>query len=435
MKKILPILIAISLLLISGCSLDEDTMNEKPAESHQQFVTSPLEREIAPKIDIAAVELLTSDNTAFALAFYDQINQGDKNIIFSPISLSVALSMTLAGAEGSTEQGMLQALQFSIPEEQVHPAFNALMLMIEDSQNAIEEDTEDGYFQLNIANSIWGQTGFDFKESFLDTLAVNYGSGLYNVDFIDDPDGSGEAINQWIEDETEEKIQDLIPPGTIKQTTRLVLANAIYFNGSWRYPFNKAATSEAPFYLMDGSEIIVDMMQLSGNHLQYNQGNNYQIIQLPYLSTDFVMTVIVPDQNTFVDFEKDLSPEQLSLMLASLEPKLVNLQMPKFDFETMTNANDTLKALGMGEAFSAETADFSGMTEAEELFITDVLHKATITVDEAGTEAAAATVVIVGIKSAPIDDPITLVIDRPFLFMIQHQPTCSILFMGRVLQP
>jgi len=217
--------------------------------------------------------------------------------------------------------------------------------------------------------------------------------------------------------------------------TRLVLANAIYFNGSWLYPFDEANTEEADFTLMDSSQTTVDMMSLSGETLTYLQGDNYQAVQLPYFSTDFVMTFIVPDSGSFAEIEDGLSTSFLSEILKNASQQPVNLKLPKFDFETTTNANDPLSSLGMAEAFSSETADFSGITDAEELYITDVLHKATITVDEGGTEAAAATAIIFGIKSAMPQEPISLVIDRPFLFFIQHGPTGAILFMGRVTQP
>ncbi|MFW5713189.1 MAG: serpin family protein, partial [Brevefilum sp.] len=274
-----------------------------------------------------------------------------------------------------------------------------------------------------------------FKAAFLDILARNYGAGMYNVDYQSDAEGAREAINQWIENETEEKIKDLIPPGVLTDLTRLVLANAIYFNGSWRYTFDEDATEPAPFTLLDGSEVSVDMMKLSGERLAYTDGDDYKAVRLPYLSPDFVMTIFVPDENGFEEFETALDAEKIESITSELMMQPVNLQMPKFDYETSTNAKEPLSALDMAEAFNSELADFSGMTEVERLYISDVLHKATITVDEEGTEAAAATVVIMTAESAAPDEPISLIIDRPFLFMIQHEPTGTILFMGRVLQP
>ena len=306
---------------------------------------------------------------------------------------------------------------------------------IEISQEQSAPGEDDGYFQLNIANSIWSQADFNFKTAFLDTLAKNYGAGLYTVDLKQNPNSARLAINDWVAEETEDKIEDLIPEGAIDAFTRLVLANAIYFKGSWMHPFNENLTIEAPFYALDGSEITANRMRLLGKDLMYKRGENYQAVSLPYLSSDFVMTLLVPDAGAFHEVEGQLDQAMLDNILSSLLYEKVDLEMPKFDFDTNINANDPLIALGMGDAFNPDVADFSGITGDESLMITDVLHKATVTVDEEGTEAAAATAVIVGVKSAMPEEPISLIIDRPFMFMIRHQPTNTILFMGRVTQP
>ena len=451
MKKFFAGLLFLTVLISNGCRpvidtktpvppteeapVEEATSTKQPAEEGI-LAKSDLARETNPQVSEEQRQKLADDTSKFAAAFYQQIRQKEGNIIYSPFSISLALSMTLAGAESTTEQAMMEALQYSLPESQVHQAFNALLLAIEASEQEKPEESEGSEFQLNIANSIWGQSGFPFMSDFLDVLAKHYGAGMYNVDYITNPESARELINQWIEDETEDKIQDLIPPGAITELTRLVLANAIYFNGSWRFPFDEGATHPVPFQLLDGTEATVDMMKLSGESLAYTAGDAFQAVQLPYLSPDFVMTVLVPDEGAFDDFEAALDTEKIKEISANLMWQLLNLEMPKFDFETSTNAKDPLAALGMAEAFQSDAADFSGITDVEDLFISDVLHKATITVDEEGTEAAAATVVIMRAKSAPEpEEPISLVIDRPFLFMIQHQPTGTILFMGRVLEP
>ncbi len=177
------------------------------------------------------------------------------------------------------------------------------------------------------------------------------------------------------------------------------------------------------------------MMTLTGEHLMYAKGNGYQVVQLPYMSSDFVMTIIVPDEGNFEAIDAGLTADSFAEMTQGLEYKLVDLQMPKYDFETSLNVNDVLIALGMGEAFDPGLADFSGMTDEDRLFISDVLHKATITVDENGTEAAAATAVIMKLTAAMPEDALSLVLDHPFMFFIEHQPTGSILFMGRVVEP
>ncbi len=451
MKKVMMACLLIIIVLISGCSQPTDageptepSGQEEPTgvieetdmpSGETELVKSSLGRETSPQVDPEALETLSQSQTEFALSFYDQIRNGTSNIIFSPFSISLALSMTLAGAESTTEQAMLDGLKLTLSETELHAAINALLLEIEASQNMDMEEVEGSQFELNIANSIWGQSGYDFKEAFLDTLAVNYGAGIYNVDFIQNPETSRVAINDWVEEETQDKIQDLIPQGAIDSLTRLVLANAIYFNGSWRYPFSETQTAAAPFTTLDGSEISVEMMKVMGENFQYVEGEGFNAIALPYLSPDFNMLILVPELGAYEGFEGSLSTQFLNEIIGDMSSEAVNLEMPKFDFETTTNATGPLKSLGMTEAFQSETADFSGITGVEKLYISEVLHKATITVDEEGTEAAAATAVIMKIESAMPGEPKSLVIDRPFLFFIQHQPTGSILFMGRVTEP
>lgn len=435
MRKIVLFMVFLSLAVLSACQPADDVEETGTGALPAGFAKSELARETSPSVDESQVLTLAQDNAAFALLFYDQIRTEDGNIIFSPFSLSLALSMAMTGAESSTEQGMVDALQMSLPEEAIHPAFNALLLAIEESQKQIQDDMEGKSFQLNIANSIWGQADYSFKQPFLDSLARHYGAGIYTVDYRHNPEGARMAINDWVAEETEQKITDLIPAGAIDPLTRLVLANAIYFNGSWLYPFMENATAQAPFYTLDGSQITVDMMKLYGERLLYQRGDDYQAVSLPYLSNDFVMTLLVPNEGEFGDFEANFDLAGLMEIISGMNSQRVDLEMPKFDFESDVNANDPLIALGMADAFSPERADFSGITEEEELMISDVLHKATITVDEEGTEAAAATAVIIGVTSAMPEDPISLVIDRPFLFLIRHQPTNTILFLGRVVNP
>jgi serpin B len=434
MNKWFSLLLLITILLTAGCSavslIDEETQMNKNG-----YAKSALNRETDPAISLEKIQSLAQDNTGFALSFYDRIRDKEGNIIFSPISLSLALSMTLAGAESLTERGMIDALQLSLPESEIYPAFNGLLLEIKKSQNKTMEGSDGNQFQLNIANSLWGQAGYEFETDFLDTLAKNFGAGMNIVDYKTNPEESREIINQWVEEETEQKIQDLIPPGAIDTLTRLILANAIYFKGSWQMPFSENGTEKAPFYMPDGSEVEVDMMQLFGENLRYYRAEDFQAFDLPYLSNDFSMRVILPDKEAFLKLEEELTANILTDIDDNIRSQRVNLRMPKFDYESTVNANDPLIAMGMSDAFDPNTADFSGINQANELFITDVLHKATITVDEEGTEAAAATAVIMGLKSMAPEDPVELTVDRPFLFFIQHHPTGTILFFGRVVQP
>ena len=408
---------------------------DTPEENRIVYAQSDLGRDLEPQVNDQVVEELSQGNNAFAIEFYKQIIDSDQNLIYSPLSLSLALSMTAAGAEASTEGEMLQALNLDRLEADLHPAFNALLLALDMSQETVPNEFDGDEFQFNIANSIWTQSGAEFEKVFLDTLAQNYGAGIYSVDYSSAPEAAREAINEWVAEETEDKISDLIPEGAIDPLTRLVLANAIYFNGSWLHPFEEEDTNEAPFTTVDGSQLTVEMMHLPQERLQYMRGENFQVVRLPYLSRDFSMLVLVPDLGAFDTVEKQLDASWLDDALSNLAVIPVDLKMPKFDFESMVDASVPLKELGMKNAFDPVMADFSGMSRVMDLFITEVLHKATITVDEQGTEAAAATAVLMGVTSIQPDEPVSLVIDRPFLFFIHHYPTNSTLFMGRVMAP
>lgn len=417
----------IPILLVTACV---------PGPQHKSvgLAKSDLPRELVPNVSENQVVQLARANSAFAFDLYSQIKGDYENIIFSPFSLSLALSMALAGAEGNTREEMINALSLQNLEE-IDPAFNAMLLAIESSQQELQGEDEQSTFQFNIANSSWGQAGFGFEQDYLDVLASQYGAGIYQVDFAGDPEAARQAINDWVEDETNDKIKDLIPQGAIKNLTRLVLANAIYFKGGWMYPFMENGTKDAPFTLLDGSTVDVEMMRMAEEDLRYAAQGNYQAVFLPYKSGDFSMLLILPHEGDFVEVEAGLGIDMMNAIKEGVQYTPVNLRMPKFDFETALIANDVLQQLGMIEAFIPDGADFSGITREDPLYISDVVHKATITVDEQGTEAAAATAVIMATKSMPINDPVELVFDRPFMFAIMHEPSGSILFLGRVVSP
>jgi serpin B len=240
------------------------------------------------------------------------------------------------------------------------------------------------------------------------------------------------VINEWVSDQTEKKIQDLIPEGSIDTLTRLILTNAIYFNADWQSPFEEADTADGVFTTLNDSTVSVPMMSQLGD-FAYGEAAGVQVIDLPYYGDEVSMVIFLPAKGEFSGFERSLNPETLQAMLANLERKSVNLRMPKFEFSSEFELVNTLAKMGMPSAFSAE-ADFSGMDGTRDLSISGVLHKAYVAVDEAGTEAAAATGVIVGITSIPLSD-VDMLIDRPFVFGIRDNATGTLLFLGRVLDP
>jgi serpin B len=339
--------------------------------------------------------------------------------------------MTYAGASGETEEQMANALHFGLPQDRLHPAFNSLDIELAKRGEGAQGKDSDG-FRLNIVNAIWGQKDYEFLTDFLDRLAENYGAGLRILDFIGAPEESRIIINDWVSEQTEGKIEDLIPPGLINDLTRLVLTNAIYFNAAWAFPFSKEATSDGAFHLLNGEEVMVPMMRQTES-FGYAEGDSYQAIELPYDGNELSMVILLPQSGQFDTFESSLDLPKLSGILGELEHKQVDLTMPKFEFESSFALKGTLSEMGMPVAFLPE-ANFSGMTGNRELFITEVVHKAFVSVDEAGTEAAAATAVIVGLTAVP-EKPVTVNIDRPFIFLIRDIKTGALLFVGRILDP
>ncbi len=337
--------------------------------------------------------------------------------------------MTYAGARGQTEEQMAKTLHFTLPQDRLHPAFDALDLALQ--QPAAQPD--EGQFQLNIANSIWGQQGYAFQPAFLDLLAENYGAGLRLTDFMTAPEPARQAINQWVSDQTKDKIRDLIPAGAITPDTRLVLANAIYFYAKWLYPFDGNLTQPGNFNLLDGTTVTVPMMsRLAG--LRYAAGQGYQAVELPYVGDQVALTLIVPDAGRFAEVRAALTAGELESLWGSLQTKQVQLSLPKFKYESSFSLAKTLGQLGMPDAITPGVADFSGMDGTRDLFISDILHKAVVAVDEEGTEAAAATAVVVGTTAMPAID-VQLTVDRPFIFVIRDTQSGAMLFMGQVLNP
>jgi len=374
---------------------------------------------------------LVEGNSAFAFELYQALKGKEGNLFYSPYSISLALAMTYAGASGETAEQMADTLHFILEQDRLHPAFNWLAAELAKRGEGAEGKDGEG-FRLNIVNAIWGQKGYSFLATFLDVLAENYGAGLRILDFIAETEKSRLTINDWVSNQTEGRIEDLIPPGAIDALTRLVLTNAIYFNAAWEHPFNGNITADGPFYLLDGGQVTVPMMKQTES-FGYTRGGGYQAVELPYDGDELSMVILLPEAGKFAAFEEGLQAQQVDAIINDLQDTRVTLTMPQFEFDSEFRLNDTLAEMGMPIAFSG-AADFSGMTGNRELFISDVIHKAFVAVDEAGTEAAAATAVIMRMSAVP-EPPVEFTIDRPFIFLIRDIDTGAVLFVGRVLNP
>jgi len=417
-------LVVTASLLLSACG----PHGGEVAASNLQRVTDP---DAAPtELD----ELVAGDNT-FAFDLYQAVRTSDGNLFYSPFSISLALAMTYAGARGETASQMASTLHFTLQDDRLHPAFNALDLDLARRPEQAADVDKNQRFALSIVNSMWGQKGWPFLSEFLDLLALNYGAGMRLVDYMNAPEEARLAINDWVSEQTKAKIKDLVPQGLITSDTTLVLVNAIYFKAAWQYEFDSSQTKDGPFTLLDGSQVSAPLMSL--DHLAslgYASDDGWQAVTLPYKGGMTEMVIIVPDEGWFTEFEASLSAERFDEILAGMEPKMVALTMPKFSFTSSYQLKDVLSGMGMPLAFDDKQADLSGIDGRRDLFIRDVVHKAFVAVDEAGTEAAASTAVIIA-PTAMLMPDVELTIDRPFFFVIRDVPTGSILFVGRMVDP
>ena len=425
MKRAVFLLLAAVLLIpVAACAA-------QPAAAG--LLKSDKPRITTPTVAPGDAAVLEQGNTAFALALYRLLSREPGNLFYSPYSISQALAMTWAGARGATETQMADALDFLLSQDRLHPAFNALALELAKRAQESSNENAPKPFVLDIVNALWGQTGFPFSEAYLDLLAQNYDAGLRTLDFDKDPEGSRKTINDWVAEQTRDRIKDLIPQGAIDELTRLVLTNAIYFNASWQSPFKEENTADGTFTRLDGSTVTVPLMHQSGKY-RYAEGNGYQAVEILYDGARTSMVVLLPEPGNFAAFESSLDVAKLNGIIGDLGTWMVDLTMPKFQYESEFGLAPALKALGMTDAFDPNTADFSGMDGARDLYVQDVVHKAFVSVDEAGTEAAAATAVIVGTTSMP-PGPVAFTMDRPFIYLIRDIPTGAILFLGRVTDP
>jgi serpin B len=410
--------------LLAACGSGTSAPNVDTAKSSVQRIADP-------QVSSADSTTLASDNAAFAFDVYKRLILEKSNLIFSPASISIALAMTYAGAAGSTATEMAQALHFTLPPAQLYPAFNALDQALA-SRGQGQLGADGGPMRVNIVNALWAEKTYSFKSDFLDTLAANFGAGLNLLDFINAPEPSRATINAWVANQTEDKIQDLLAPGTIDPSTRLVLTNAVYFNAAWKTPFDPNKTYDGSFTLLDGSSVAAKFMSAHLAGIPAMQGTNFVAAALPYADDRLSLLVVLPDAGQFSQVEASLDATALETLVAGLTSQQILLTLPRFKIETGASLKDILATLGMTSAF-ADTADFSGMDGTPDLYIKQVIHKAFINVAEKGTEAAAATAVVMDTVSLPMG--LLINATRPFLYFLRDQPTGAILFMGRVLDP
>lgn len=379
---------------------------------------------------LPAVSAAAKANNEFAFDLFAELRAGKSsgdNMLASPLSISTALGMTYAGARGETARQIASVLGFDqIPGGGVHDAYGGWITDL--------NTPREGY-ELAVANRLFGQQGFAFRQPFLDQVSSAYGAPLEELDFYGHPDPAREHINAWVESQTRDRIRNLLPQGSITSDTRLVLTNALYFNGKWKYEFDEADTQERSFFTTGAAEIQVDTMMQS-NRFRYGDFDGYQMLEMPYAGDDLSMVVVLPDAvDGLAALESTLTAGEFQANVDNLTMQTVNVFLPKFTFGDQASLRPPLESLGMTDAFA--NADFSGIAPEADLSISDVLHKTFIDVSESGTEAAAATAVVIGVTSIPVNPPPPAVFnaDHPFLFAIRDNHTGGLLFLGRMADP
>jgi serpin B len=368
----------------------------------------------------------------FAVDLYGRLRDTKGNIFFSPYSISTALAMTYAGAKGKTASEMAAVLRFGNDAAKVCEGCAALI-------KKINGDGEQRGFQLSTANALWGQKGYGFLADFITRVKASFGAGLNEVDFQNNAEGARKTINEWVEKETRDKIKELIGPGMLTAMTRLVLTNAIYFKAAWVEQFEKEATKNGPFKTGLTAKVTVPMMHQTEN-FGYLEDRDFQALDMPYRDSTMTMVILLPKKTDgLTSLEKSMTGEKLARWLADVRKghRRVAVTLPRFKTTTTFELGKTLAAMGMPLAFDPAKADFSGMNGGKEpLWIGAVIHKAFVDVNEEGTEAAAATaVVMVGAAAMEPQKPVVFTADHPFIFLIRDTSTGAILFMGRVTNP
>ena len=370
------------------------------------------------------VQPLVERNNAFALDLYTILSTNEGNLCISPYSVYVALAMTFAGARGATEKQMAKAMHISFTQYEFHKGFAQLLKQI----SAVGQEKN---IELLSANSIYPHNRYSFLESFINCLKENYDTTVTPIDYSE-PETSRKIINQWVKEKTQEHISELIPSGMLDPLTRLVLVNAIYFKGFWEKQFDKQKTVNSSFWVSSEKSVDVPTMRQKAG-FKYTEDNQVQILELPYQSESVSLIIILPNARVgLAIIDKGLTSQDLSKWLTESSYETVDVHLPSFKIKSGFNLNEMLKSMGMLDAFD-ERADFSGMDGTQLIYLSDTIHQASIEVNEEGATATAATAVVAGTKSLPVEFQFHA--DHPFIYFLRENTTGSILFIGRVLNP
>jgi serpin B len=395
-----------------------------PGSAQQGLITSDLPRDETPDATAQDVAATAQGERAFTWDLYHKVVQPSQNLFVSPYSITTALAMAYAAADGQTKTEMAQALHYTLADPPLHASFNALSLALKNRNLPATDKIR--ALKLSVNNALWGEKGRMPLPSYLDTLAVNYGTGMYLVDFAA-PEETRQTINAAVAGWTEQRIEELLKPGILTSATTLVLTNTIYLFAPWQTQFVESNTAPAAFTAEDGTT--ADAPTMNGDvDGRYAAGEGYEVLALPYRSGELELVIALPAAGSYATFESSLDQARVDQLVAGLAPTRVRVHLPKFSLRTPVSLNEPLKALGMVSAFAG---GFPGLGPADNS-ISDVVHEAFVDVTEEGTEAAAATAVVFWEIAAP-SPQVEVSVDHPFVFFIRDVPTDTVLFVGRVL--
>lgn len=430
MKK-LTLSLLILLLIANACVSQAIQPSEDEAPFDKDSIqTGKADYNPNPQYAPEEQEQLVQGHNQFALELYKLLAATKENLVYSPYSLYQALAMVYAGARGETASQFEDVLHLTATNPQVHNLMNGLNLMLTRKNEAL---TEEEHAVLQVANAMWVQKDVELLPEYLDLLSENYAAGLRSLDFAD-AQNAAELINQWAAENTNEKITDIASPDMFNADVNLALTNAVYFKGSWLHPFDEMITSQENFTKLDGSVLEVPTMRKTETFIAF-QNEAYQVVRLPYSGSDIVMDLVAPTDDNWNDFINNLSAESLHSYLSELQPRNVSLSLPKFRIETPNmDMIANLGELGLLDLFGMD-ANLSGINGKQDLYVSTLVQKAFIDVDENGTEAAATTLAVMMAKGMLSPEPLELRFDRPFLFVIRDTNTDTILFIGHVMQP
>lgn len=427
-------------VMLSACERGEDVEMDEPAKRPAE-VEQAVERETDPQVDDEQLARLAADQRDFAFSLLEQLAEdGDDNLFVSPYSIAAALAMVYAGADGQTRREMAETLHFRLDDEALHPAFNRLERELA-APAETRPDNDGDAFRLDVINQTWGHETFDFQQDYLSLLARHYGAGMRQVDFRNAFEAVRQEINDWVADQTEQRIEDLLPQQSLNADTRFVLVNAIYFLASWKHAFDEDQTSDQPFTRLDGGAVDVPLMRQT-ERFGYHSDEQTVAVSMPYVGDEIELVAMMPaDPEQFNQWAAGLDRETYDQVRDSMSEREVALHFPRFESGSDLKLSEVLRRMGMIDAFDECAADFRGITGVEpcivdrSLYIDEIFHKSFVDIDEAGTEAAAATAVAMMRVTALPPEPTTVRFDRPFYYFIHDRPTGTVLFAGRMLDP